>query len=53
MERLATDCLQFFTKTCPNMAFGWPARYSPSNLSTSVTFLEFPKILNVKSFGNS
>ena len=47
------DFLQFFTKTRQNMAFGCPAGYSPLNLSISGIFLKYPKILSLKSFGNS
>ena len=56
MESFTADFLQFFVEKHQNMAFGWPAGYSPSNRGISGIFLKFPnfrKILSPKSFVNS
>ena len=38
MECFTADFLQFFTKKCQYLAFGWTAGYSPSNSSISGIF---------------
>ena len=45
MESFTADFLQFFTKKCQNLAFGWTAGYSPSNQSISGIFWKFPNFL--------
>ena len=55
MECFTADFLQFFTKKHQNLALGWTAGYSPSNLSISEIFLKFPNFLRSlcrKWFGN-
>ena len=39
-----------FTKKRKNLALGWTAGYSPSNLSISGIFLKFPNFLRSKSY---
>ena len=53
MECFTADFLQLFTKKCQNLAFGWTTGYLLSNPSMSGIFWKFPKILSLKSFGNS
>ena len=45
MECFTADFLQFFTKKCQNLAFGWTTGYSPSNPSISGIFWKFPNFL--------
>ena len=45
MKCFTADFLQFFTKKLQNLAFGWTAMNSLSNLSISGIFLSFPNFL--------
>ena len=45
MEWFTAGFLQFFTKKCQNLAFGWRTGYSPSNPSISGIFWKFPNFL--------
>ena len=39
------DILRFFTEKRQDLAFGWPAEYSPLNPSISGIFLKFSNFL--------
>ena len=45
MKRFTADVLQFFTKKCQNLDFGWTAGSLSPNPSISGTFLKFPNFL--------
>ena len=57
MECFTAAALEFFIKKRQNLAFGWTARYLPSNPSISGICLKFPhfviSLFRHKSFGNS
>ena len=46
IEWFTAGLLQFFTKKCQNLAFGWKTGYSPSNPSISAIFWKFPNFLS-------